>query len=103
MIYHSGQRVALEHTTDPHTRLRRIRDDGTGGATERYAAHPPFGRRQMAAYVTDCRHRRQPASEDQVFDALVAEYAIDRALRAAEAAGGLLARLVDADGRVVCL
>jgi hypothetical protein len=99
---HNGTAYTAEVSLDGAV-VGRIRNDGNGGATELYAAHPQFGWREMAAYVADCRRHGRPATGEQVLDALVTEYEVDQAIRDAAATGAALARLVDADGTIVHL
>jgi hypothetical protein len=60
-------------------------------------------RDDWAAYLTACRHHGRPASEAHVLDALVTEYQVALAVRQADADGGALARLLDADGSILRL
>ncbi|MEV6932091.1 hypothetical protein AB0M46_47440 [Dactylosporangium sp. NPDC051485] len=80
-----------------------ITNDGNGGATEPYVAHPRFGWRELAAYVAACRRSGAPATEEQVLDALVEEYDTAELIRDATAAGTALVRLRDEDGNTLDL
>jgi hypothetical protein len=62
-----------------------------------------LARDDWAAYLAACRRRGGPASEAQVLDALVTEYQVALAVRQADADGGALARLLDADGNLLRL
>jgi hypothetical protein len=60
-------------------------------------------RDDWAAYLTGCRRHGQPASEAQVLDALATEYQVGLAVRQADADGGVLTRLLAADGSLLRL
>src|SRR5262249_35329180 len=77
-----------------------IRNDDNGGDTDLASDPARWGWQRMADYAAACPRHGQPASEQQVLDALVTECEVDQAIRAAQATGGALARLVDADGTI---
>lgn len=80
-----------------------ITNDGNGGATEPYVAHPLFGWRELAGYVAASRRNGAPAAEEQVLDALVEEYDTAAHVRAATTAGSTAVRLRDDDGNTLDL
>jgi hypothetical protein len=77
-----------------------IHNDGNGGDTDLASDPARWGWQRMADYAAASRHRGQPASVQQVLDALVIECEIDQAIRAAQTTDGTLARLVDAEGTI---
>lgn len=80
-----------------------ITNNGNGGATEPYVAHPLFGWRELAGYVGASRRNGAPATEEQVLDALVEEYDTAEHVRAATASGSAAVRLRDDDGNTLDL
>jgi hypothetical protein len=75
---------------------------GVGGS-HMFTLSAAFGRNDWTGYLAGCRHHGRPASAAQVLDALVTEYQVDQAVRQAEAGGGVLTRLLDADGAILRL
>jgi len=78
-----------------------IENDGNGGATELYAANSVFDWQRMHGYVTGCRWRGEPMSQEAVLDALVDEHRQDAAVHRAVAWGSTMVRLLDRRGHVV--
>jgi hypothetical protein len=74
-----------------------IVNDGAGGPSTLRPAIPPHIRRFLDA----CRRSGQPASDGQILDCLVEEYAWARQVSAAADDGGALARLIDADATIL--
>lgn len=65
---------------------------------------PGFVGRDLAGWIGGCRRDGRPVGEAEVFDALVAEHDLDRAVARAAVEGGTVARLVDhGDGTVLAL
>ncbi|MCW6004308.1 hypothetical protein K1W54_06895 [Micromonospora sp. CPCC 205371] len=62
-----------------------------------------FGSNDWTRYVAGCRQHGLPVSEAGVLDALVIEFQVGQAARQAEADGGVLTRLVAADGSILRL
>jgi hypothetical protein len=77
-----------------------IHNDGNGGDTTLACDPARWGAQRMADYAAACRRHGQPATQQQVLDALVTECELDQATAAAHAAGGALARLIDTNGSI---
>lgn len=77
-----------------------IQNDGNGGDTDLASDPNRWSWQDMVDYAAASHRFGEPASVQQVLDALVIEAEIDEAVRAVEATGGTLARLVDADGAI---
>jgi hypothetical protein len=73
-----------------------VTNTGTGGPTA--LSGDAAGRLLVADFVARCRWQGQPATEEQVLDALIDEYDLDRMVTAATRRGDTIARLVDRDG-----
>jgi len=95
----------------PGTSLATLALDGTPVAAAMIApdgSHmsqltATFGRKDWAAFLSSCRHHGRPASEGQVLDALATECQVTDAVHLAAADGGVLTRLLGADGTVLRL
>jgi hypothetical protein len=77
-----------------------IRNDRNGGDTALASDPARWGWQRMADYAAASRRHGQPATEQQVLDALFTECEVDHAIRTAEATGGALARLIDTNGTI---
>ncbi|GLI03711.1 hypothetical protein [Phytohabitans aurantiacus] len=81
--------------------VAEARTSADGSAITRLSA--AFGRNDWTGYVAGCRRYGVPVSETHILDALVTEHQIGQAARQAEADGGVLTRLLDADGTILRL
>jgi len=81
--------------------VAKVLSTATGGPTS--LVGDTAARQMIADFVAQCRWRGQPATEAEVFDALVDEYDFDRMVTAATRHGDTIARLVDQDGHTVTL
>jgi hypothetical protein len=77
-----------------------IRNDGNGGDPALACDPDRWGWQRMADYAAASRRYGQAVTEQQVLDALVIECEVNQAIRAAQATGGALARLIDTNGTI---